>query len=585
MAEAEEEMEANNLHEEPTIDDFEILKPISRGAFGKVFLGYKKGHPELLFAIKTVKKSEMVNKNMMEQVVTERDALALQRSPFCVQIFYSLQSANSIYLVMEYLIGGDLKSLLAICGCFEESMAAFYVAEVALALDYLHSHQIIHRDIKPDNMLLTAQGHVKLTDFGLSKINAHKEISVMDLLRSTPTVVRTNLLRTPGQLLSLTSHLSFNSEASSMDVGCCDTADGGSLAALDAGSYCGVGHHTSALPADSSTTPPPIARLTPRLGAGSDCGLPAPTAAPLGLLTSTPEGRPPTRRGYHRPTPDPQPPANPFLRPVKRSRVDSGGSPRRTGLTADLGRVHLSGPAPSKLSRMAAPPAPASRPPLRTVCFNSLAQTPPRRGGPAVRRPCSLGSPMEVSFDKVTRSTPATPAGTARTTSIPATPRTPFRTPKSVARGRRPTVESRIIGTPDYLAPELLLRLGHGAPVDWWALGVCLFEFMAGIPPFNDETPEAVFQNILKRDIPWPEEDESFSPAAGSAVDELLCFDPSERPALARLRAMPLFSGLDWERLLEQPGPFVPAPDDATDTTYFDPRNNLQHLTVSKFDA
>ena len=71
-------------------------------------------------------------------------------------------------------------------------------------------------------------------------------------------------------------------------------------------------------------------------------------------------------------------------------------------------------------------------------------------------------------------------------------------------------------------------------------------------------------------DIPWPEESECFSPAAVSAVDELLCFDPSERPALAQLRTMPLFTSLDWERLLEQPGPFVPAPDDATDTTYFD---------------
>ena len=97
------------------------------------------------------------------------------------------------------------------------------------------------------------------------------------------------------------------------------------------------------------------------------------------------------------------------------------------------------------------------------------------------------------------------PSGAGRPTSIPATPRTPFRTPKSVARGRRPPVESRIIGTPDYLAPELLLRLGHGAPVDWWALGVCLFEFMAGVPPFNDETPEAVFQNILKRGESAPE--------------------------------------------------------------------------------
>lgn len=71
---------------------------------------------------------------------------------------------------MDYMIGGDLKSLLSVFAFFEEAMACFYCAEVSMALEYLHKHGIIHRDIKPDNMLLSASGHVKLTDFGLSKI-------------------------------------------------------------------------------------------------------------------------------------------------------------------------------------------------------------------------------------------------------------------------------------------------------------------------------------------------------------------------------------------------------------------------------
>lgn len=71
---------------------------------------------------------------------------------------------------MEYMIGGDLKSLIAAYGYFCESAALFYCAEITLALEYLHKHGIIHRDIKPDNMLLSQTGHVKLTDFGLSKI-------------------------------------------------------------------------------------------------------------------------------------------------------------------------------------------------------------------------------------------------------------------------------------------------------------------------------------------------------------------------------------------------------------------------------
>ena len=105
-----------------------------------------------------MKKEEMIRKNMTAQVIAERNALALTNSPFCVKLFYCLQSANTIFLVMEYLIGGDLKSLLHECGFFNEDMAKFYVAEIALALSYLHRHSIIHRDLKPDNILLTANG-------------------------------------------------------------------------------------------------------------------------------------------------------------------------------------------------------------------------------------------------------------------------------------------------------------------------------------------------------------------------------------------------------------------------------------------
>ena len=145
---------------------------------------------------------------MASQVVIERNALALTRSPYCVQLFYSLQTLTSVYLVMEYMVGGDLKSLVGVYGYMEESMAAFYTAEVTLALEYLHSHGIVHRDLKPDNMLLSKEGHVKLTDFGLSKISTrHRDLEISDLVNCTPSLCA----RTPGQLLSLTSHLSFGS--------------------------------------------------------------------------------------------------------------------------------------------------------------------------------------------------------------------------------------------------------------------------------------------------------------------------------------------------------------------------------------
>ena len=115
---------------------------------------------------------------------------------------------------MLHITGGDLKSLLQIYGFFDEKMAKFYTAEIALALSYLHKHSIIHRDLKPDNILLTASGHIKLTDFGLSKVGIERDLQIKDFVSKTPRNFkqRTSIdaLRTPGQILSLTSHLSFH---------------------------------------------------------------------------------------------------------------------------------------------------------------------------------------------------------------------------------------------------------------------------------------------------------------------------------------------------------------------------------------
>ncbi|CAH1787723.1 unnamed protein product, partial [Owenia fusiformis] len=163
---------------------------------------------------------------------------------------------------------------------------------------------------------------------------------------------------------------------------------------------------------------------------------------------------------------------------------------------------------------------------------------------------------------------------------------TPFRTPKSVRRGPAPEKEDdkRILGTPDYLAPELLLQKDHGPEVDWWSLGVCLYEFLTGIPPFNDQTPELVFQNILNRDIAWPEDDEAVYPPAQQVIEQLLMFDPNLRPKAKDLRVHELFETTDWENLQDLTMPFIPEPDDETDTAYFDARNSLQHVQMSGFD-
>ncbi|KAJ6737429.1 SERINE/THREONINE-PROTEIN KINASE [Salix viminalis] len=144
-----------------SIDDFEIIKPISRGAFGRVFLAKKRATGDL-FAIKVLKKADMIRKNAVESILAERDILISVRNPFVVRFFYSFTCRENLYLVMEYLNGGDLYSLLRNLGCLDEDVARVYIAEVVLALEYLHSLRVVHRDLKPDNLLIAHDGHIKV---------------------------------------------------------------------------------------------------------------------------------------------------------------------------------------------------------------------------------------------------------------------------------------------------------------------------------------------------------------------------------------------------------------------------------------
>ncbi|KAL2234495.1 UNVERIFIED_CONTAM: putative serine/threonine protein kinase IREH1 [Sesamum indicum] len=184
-----------------SIDDFEIIKPISRGAFGRVFLAKKRTTGDL-FAIKVLKKADMIRKNAVESILAERDILISVRNPFVVRFFYSFTCRENLYLVMEYLNGGDLYSLLRNLGCLDEDVARVYIAEVVLALEYLHSLRVVHRDLKPDNLLIAHDGHIKLTDFGLSKVGL---INSTDDL-SGPAVSGTSLMEEDEPPISAPKH-------------------------------------------------------------------------------------------------------------------------------------------------------------------------------------------------------------------------------------------------------------------------------------------------------------------------------------------------------------------------------------------
>nr|XP_043633754.1 probable serine/threonine protein kinase IRE [Erigeron canadensis] len=321
-----------------SIEDFEIIKPISRGAFGRVFLARKRATGDL-FAIKVLKKADMIRKNAVQSILAERDILISARNPFVVRFFYSFTCRENLYLVMEYLNGGDLFSLLRNLGCLEEDMARLYISELVLALEYLHSLNVIHRDLKPDNLLIGPDGHIKLTDFGLSKV---------------------------------------------------------------------------------------------------------------GLINST---------------------------------EDLSGSTT-----------------------------------IRTAIFQD----------------------NEVKLESA-----------------------------SVNKERRQKLS--VVGTPDYLAPEILLGMGHAATADWWSVGVILFELLVGIPPFNAESPQQIFANIMNRDIPWPQIPGDMSLEAFDLIDNLLIDNPLQRlgaTGAGEVKRHSFFKNINWDTLARQKATFIPS-GDTLDTSYF----------------
>nr|XP_033787310.1 serine/threonine-protein kinase greatwall isoform X2 [Geotrypetes seraphini] len=834
----------------------------------------------------------MINKNMVQQVQAERDALALSKSPFVVHLYYSLHSVSNIYLVMEYLIGGDVKSLLHIYGYFDEEMAMKYISEVALALDYLHRHRIIHRDLKPDNMLISNEGHIKLTDFGLSRITLKREINMVDIL-TTPSMnkPKRDYSRTPGQVLSLISSLGFHTppvggkmqpsilppspmyvdtthgsfltsepvsqkenmfnssssklmisgfeasgkcltpnplqyqmrlgtsstsspsclSLSSMETECCsslqkkkeihenefslccvkdsvleniskrtqNSKEMNSLMREDLESVVSpIGkndisseHATEIVPVDLGDTPPAapsLKVLARKCLCGNDAweeGLGLEKAgifdaialhryqqSPpwLGNATKFTQEEEKTekvrmKRNYELVEKSP----GQELAQGKKSNAEYKRGCEinikpdfKTGLTLEIESIMLCGirrqnenskskdvgekyassaskseiltnqqvaknllceldehwgkeqhnPNSSFLSnddvnaleRNLTMESESSFPEIsiienhlekqlldlnKSIKELSFEESKPESSeisssfqeihddddnddegkndehailycksmhneektelklvpescnktwtSPIIERVklatmlkkknavafrsfsspfngSNVSEPSMCSFNSLdkmdissayTGSYPMTitPAQRSRYKGCQEHTETPYRTPKSVRRGAAPVDGDQILGTPDYLAPELLLGKKHGPFVDWWALGVCLFEFLTGIPPFNDETPTQVFQNILNRDIPWPEGEEQLSISAQTAIESLLTVDNTKRAGLKDLKLHPLFQGIEWDNLQNQPMPFIPQPHDETDTTYFEARNNAQQLTVSGF--
>ncbi|KIW08394.1 uncharacterized protein PV09_01306 [Verruconis gallopava] len=162
----------NSVHRKMTAADFEPMKCLGKGAFGTVLL-VKQVTTGRLYAQKQFKKASLVvHKRLIEQTKTERHILeTVNRHPFVVKLFYAFQDHEKLYLILEYAQGGELFHHLAMERMFPEETASFYMAEMVLALEHLHQNLgVVYRDLKPENCLLDAEGHLLLTDFGLSKV-------------------------------------------------------------------------------------------------------------------------------------------------------------------------------------------------------------------------------------------------------------------------------------------------------------------------------------------------------------------------------------------------------------------------------
>ena len=145
---------------------FDKIKPLGIGAFGEVAL-CKKKDTATLYAMKTLRKRDVLQRNQAAHVKAERDILAEADNEWVVKLYYSFQDKDTLYFIMDYIPGGDMMSLLIKYSIFPESLSQFYIAELVLAIESVHKMGFIHRDIKPDNILIDRDGHIKLTDFGL----------------------------------------------------------------------------------------------------------------------------------------------------------------------------------------------------------------------------------------------------------------------------------------------------------------------------------------------------------------------------------------------------------------------------------
>ncbi|XP_061594514.1 microtubule-associated serine/threonine-protein kinase 3 isoform X2 [Cololabis saira] len=156
-----------------------------------------------------------------------------------------------------------------------------------------------------------------------------------------------------------------------------------------------------------------------------------------------------------------------------------------------------------------------------------------------------------------------------------------------IEKDTREFVDKQVCGTPEYIAPEVILRQGYGKPVDWWAMGIILYEFLVGCVPFFGDTPEELFGQVVSDEIIWPEGDDALPAEGQDMITRLLRQNPLDRlgtGGASEVKQHPFFLGLDWNGLLRQKAEFIPQLEAEDDTSYFDTRSDRYHHLASDED-